>query len=91
MAAAGLAAIEAAKRDGSWENLDSVEQDPTVPPDLAAALARNPTAQRNFEGFAPSYRKQYLWWLQSAKRDATRQKRLAEIVRRCEEGVKPGI
>ena len=91
MTPAGLAAIEAAKQDGSWENLDSVEQDPTVPADLAAALAGNPTAQRNFDGFAPSYRKQYLWWLQSAKRDETRKKRLAEVVRRCEAGVKPGI
>lgn len=91
MTPAGLAAIEAAKQDGSWENLDSVEQDPTVPADLAAALAGNPTAQRNFDGFAPSYRKQYLWWLQSAKRDETRKKRLAEVVRRCEQGVKPGI
>ena len=37
MAPAGLAAIERAKANGSWEILDSVER-LEVPPDLAAAL-----------------------------------------------------
>ncbi len=91
MTPAGMAAITAAKQDGSWEKLDDIEEDPTVPPDLADALEKNPTAQRNFEGFAPSYRKQYLWWLGSAKRDETRKKRLLELVERCEQGVKPGM
>jgi uncharacterized protein YdeI (YjbR/CyaY-like superfamily) len=40
---AGLAAIEAAKADGSWHALDDVE-DLVVPDDLAAALAADPAA-----------------------------------------------
>jgi uncharacterized protein YdeI (YjbR/CyaY-like superfamily) len=40
---AGLAAIEAAKADGSWQALDDVE-DLVAPDDLAAALAADPVA-----------------------------------------------
>ncbi len=41
MAPAGLAKVEAAKADGSWEILDKVET-LELPEDLAAALARRP-------------------------------------------------
>ena len=45
MAPAGLAAIERAKANGSWEILDSVER-LEVPEDLAAALERPPAGRR---------------------------------------------
>ncbi len=44
LAPAGITRIEAAKRDGSWTAADAVEA-LTVPPDLAAALARRPEAE----------------------------------------------
>lgn len=91
MTAAGLAVIEAAKQDGSWARLDALEAEPTVPEDLADALAENARAGKFFHGLAPSYQKQYLWWLSDAKRPQTRQKRLSAIVQRCAQGIKPGI
>lgn len=90
MTEAGLKAIEAAKRNGSWDRLDEIEIDMAVPEDLEAALAENPTAKENFDQFAPSNKKQYLYWLKSAKRAETREKRLKEIVRRSEKNVRPG-
>lgn len=48
-----------------------------VPPDLAAALKKNPKAAATFESFPPSHRREYIEWITEAKRDETRQKRLA--------------
>ena len=91
MTQAGLDAIKIAKRNGSWDRLDDIETKIEIPQDLADALAENPMAEKNFYSFAPSYRKQYLWWLKSAKRSETRKKRISEIIKRCEQGIKPGI
>lgn len=78
MAPAGLAAIDRAKANGSWEILDSVER-LEVPGDLAAALAAVPSAALNFDGFPPSARKQLLAWVASAVRPETRAERVRRI------------
>jgi uncharacterized protein YdeI (YjbR/CyaY-like superfamily) len=87
MTPAGLAKIEAAKRDGSWSALDPVERR-VVPPDLKAALAANANAARNFDGFPPSSKKIILGWIASAKRPETRAKRVAETVRQAAKNLK---
>ncbi len=78
MAPAGLAAIERAKANGSWEVLDSVER-MEVPEDLAAALDGTPAAAVNFAAFPPSARKQMLAWVAFARRPETRAARIAKI------------
>ena len=78
MAPAGLAAIERAKANGSWELLDSVER-LEVPPDLAAALEALPGAAANFSAFPPSARKQALTSLVMARRPETRADRVRRI------------
>jgi uncharacterized protein YdeI (YjbR/CyaY-like superfamily) len=77
---AALAAIEAAKADGSWNSLDDVE-DLIVPDDLAAALDASPPAATHFAALPDSARKLALYWVASAKRPETRAKRIAETVR----------
>ena len=67
MAPAGLAAIERARANGSWELLDSVER-LEVPSDLATALDAHPPAAANFAAFPPSVRKQLLTSLVMARR-----------------------
>lgn len=57
-----------------------------VPPDLAAALQRNSVADRVFEAFAPSHRRDYIEWIVQAKREDTRAKRLAQAVEWIAEG-----
>lgn len=79
MTDAGRRVVDAAKRDGSWNALDAIE-DLRVPDDLAQALAACPTAQANFSAFAPSTRKLTLWWIESARRPQTRARRVAETV-----------
>ncbi len=75
---AGLAKIAAAKRDGSWTLLDSVEA-LEVPSDLRKALGA--TGMRKFEALTPGRRKEHLRALVTARRPETRAKRVAEIVR----------
>lgn len=48
-----------------------------VPPDLAAALKKNKKAAATFTASAPSHRREYIEWITEAKRDETRQKRVA--------------
>ena len=83
----GLAAIEQAKADGSWTVYDEIEE-LVIPDDLAAALAENETAAANFKAFSDSSKKGILWWIKSAKRAATRAKRIAETVYLAEYKVK---
>ncbi|HVD31701.1 MAG TPA: YdeI/OmpD-associated family protein [Methylomirabilota bacterium] len=78
MEAAGLAKIAAAKRDGSWTLLDSVEA-LDVPSDLRKALGA--VGMRRFEALTPGRRKEHLRALVTAKRPETRTKRIADIVR----------
>ncbi len=86
----GLKAIEIAKHNGAWEGLDAVES-LEMPSDLAAAFALNPRASNHYSAFSPSYRKSYLYWLNQAKREATRQARIAEIIRLCGAGIKARV
>lgn len=57
-----------------------------VPAALASALAANPRAQATFDAFAPSHRREYVEWVAEAKRDATRERRVAQAVEWLAEG-----
>jgi len=85
MAPAGLAAIERARANGSWEVLDSVER-LEVPVDLAAALAASPAADAAFASFPASARKQLLGWVAVARRPETRAARITRIVQSAARG-----
>jgi len=77
MHAAGLAKIEEARQDGSWNKLDSVEA-LELPPDLLNAFKAHPGAQGNFEAFPRYSKRAILEWICNAKTEATRAKRVAE-------------
>ena len=77
MTGAGRRAVEAAKASGTWSFLDDVER-LEVPADLVAALDATPGARRRFERFPPSSRRGILEWIKTAKRPATRARRVAE-------------
>ncbi|WP_418602742.1 YdeI/OmpD-associated family protein [Hwangdonia sp.] len=83
----GLEIIKIAKQNGSWTALDDVENE-VIPKELQNAFNKNKKAFNHYKNFAPSYRKGYLYWLNQAKREATREKRIAEIIRLCESNIK---
>jgi len=59
-----------------------------IPADLKTALSHNRAAQQNFENFAFSYKRNYVGWINSAKKDKTRKKRIEEAVVLIEQNVK---
>ena len=79
---AGMAAVEAAKRDGRWERAYDSPGSATVPPDLQAALDQNPDAQAFFETLSSRNRFAILYRIQTAIRPETRTRRIAEFVRK---------
>ena len=83
----GYKAIEIAKENGSWTALDAVNKG-IIPKDLQQAFDKNKMAYTNYKNFAPGYRKSYLYWLNQAKREATRLKRIGEIIKHCEKNIK---
>lgn len=94
MAGPGLAKVEAAKRNGSWDKLNEVDRiglGGDLPPDLVEALAREPEAQAAFERRPPSEKKMWGYWVLSAKKPETRARRVAETVKRVLAGRRPGM
>jgi uncharacterized protein YdeI (YjbR/CyaY-like superfamily) len=81
MTEAGLAKIKDAKANGQWEKAAAREDVTVVPAELTAALAENPRARENFEKLAPSYRRQFIYWIGTAKRDETREKRVRTTIK----------
>jgi uncharacterized protein YdeI (YjbR/CyaY-like superfamily) len=79
MAPTGLASIETAKQNGALTLLDEVEE-LHLPADLAQPLQAQSLAASYFERLSRTDKRNILQWLVLAKRPATRQKRIAEIV-----------
>lgn len=82
MRPAGTAAVEIAKANGMYEFLDDVEA-LIVPSDLAHALG---DLLAVFEEISPGRRKQALYWIKSAKREATRSERIDKVVAAAAKG-----
>ena len=92
MTPAGMKAVEEAKNNGRWENATSSARGAiNVPDDLVQALKKNKTAYNNFESFPPSARFMYTHWINEAKRQKTRERRIKTVVYRAERNQKPGI
>ncbi len=82
---AGLAAVAAAKADGSWSILEPVEA-LLVPDDLATAMAEHPRARPNWDAFTATAKRAYLLWIVTAKRAVTRRRRVLETADRVARG-----
>jgi uncharacterized protein YdeI (YjbR/CyaY-like superfamily) len=86
MRPAGLAAVAAAQADGRWERAYAGPATATVPEDLAAALAAEPAAHRQFESLDGRNRYAVLHRVTTAATPATRAKRIAALVQLLAEG-----
>jgi uncharacterized protein YdeI (YjbR/CyaY-like superfamily) len=82
----GLAAIESAKASGRWESAYQPSSTATVPPELQAALDRNPKAKSFFETLRGANRYALIFRVSSAKKPETKAKRVADFIARLERG-----
>lgn len=55
-------------------------QEDNLATDIAKALSKDKTAKDFFEGLPTFYRKNYIRWIESAKREETRAKRITEMM-----------
>jgi uncharacterized protein YdeI (YjbR/CyaY-like superfamily) len=81
MTGAGLAKIgdgvlEAEQRSKTL----SKTKEHVIPEYLEEALRANKKAWENFNNLAPSYRRQYIGWITTAKKEETRNKRMKEAI-----------
>lgn len=58
----------------------------SIPEDFATALRRNKAAATHFRAFSPSKQREYIEWLNEAKTEATRERRLATALEWIAEG-----
>jgi hypothetical protein len=68
--------------------LDTEPREVDVPEALAGALAGDPAASAAFDALAFTHRKEYARWIAEAKREETRQRRVAEALQMLREGRK---
>lgn len=66
--------------------LDQAPREVEVPPALAAALAADPPAKAAYDGLAFTHRKEFARWVAEAKKDETRDRRVAQALEMIREG-----
>jgi uncharacterized protein YdeI (YjbR/CyaY-like superfamily) len=62
-----------------------------IPPYIQEAFERHPAARKYFESLAPSYRRKYIGWIDSAKQQETKLRRLQEAIGLLAAGKKLGL
>jgi uncharacterized protein YdeI (YjbR/CyaY-like superfamily) len=62
-----------------------------LPACIQAELRNHPKALRHFEALAPSQRRRYFAWIESAKREDTKLRRLKEAIRLLAAGKALGL
>ena len=84
MTPAGEAVIQRSIEDGSWTFLNDIEA-LLAPDDLRLALD-DANATEGWQRLPPSKKKSSLWWIKTAKREATREKRIAAVAQAAAQG-----
>jgi hypothetical protein len=60
----------------------------TIPEDVKQVLEKHPEAAVFFDKLAYSHRKEYMFWIEGAKREETRQKRIVKMIDLLKQGKK---
>ncbi len=88
----GLLAVAGLNRAPTIGNGDAPRpSDSEIPSYIERALRANPRAWECFKRLAPSYRRAYIGWIDSAKREQTKERRLREALTLLAAGKKLGL
>ncbi len=92
MTTMGMEKVEEAKRNGRWDNAySSSRKNVEIPKDLKKALMKNEKSITNFKAFPSYVQFMYIHWINEAKRQDTRKRRIHTVVVRSEKNLRPGI
>ena len=80
MTEAGQSKVAEAKRNGQWDAAIRREQVNNIPEELESVLEEIHGALAAYQALPSSRKKRYIYWLQSAKREETKRKRIQKIV-----------
>jgi hypothetical protein len=68
--------------------LDTAERTVELPPELRAAFAQDPELRAFFDSLSFTHRREYVRWIEEAKREETRRARAAKALTMLRDGVK---
>ncbi len=88
MRPAGLAQIEAAKKDGRWEKAYSSQSAMSVPADFLSELRKSKKAQAFFDSLNKANLYAIAYRLETAKKPETRERRMRQLLQMMKEGKK---
>jgi uncharacterized protein YdeI (YjbR/CyaY-like superfamily) len=91
MTEAGLAKIKEAKKSGWWNKAYSFEVENIMPLEMKKVLMSDKEAWTNFQKFGKSYQNTYIFYVNYAKREETKQKRIQFVLERARRNEPPGI
>lgn len=86
----GMAQVQAAKKDGRWQNAYAPPSEITIPNDFLVNLDNHPTAKQFFSTLSKSHRNVIAYGLENAKKVETRQRRFDKFLDMLLRGEKPG-
>lgn len=66
-----------------------INEAPSVPKDLHELLKKDKQALDNFNNLGKSYRAMYIYWINSAKKQETRERRIKKVVQNSKKNIKP--
>jgi uncharacterized protein YdeI (YjbR/CyaY-like superfamily) len=91
MTESGLRKIRKARETGKWDEIIIFPEMSKLHPDFKNELEKNPRAKENFSFLAPSYKKHYIGWISSAKREETQKRRILKAIELLEKNQKLGM
>lgn len=84
----GIAAVNAAKKDGRWERAYSSSQTMSVPEDFLNLLSKNKNAEAFFKTLSKTNVYAIAFRIATAKKDETKKRRMEQIIAMLERGEK---
>lgn len=91
MTDAGLAKIKEAKKSGWWKRAYSFEVENIMSSEMKKVLMSDKEAWANFQKFGKSYQNTYIFYVNYAKREETKKKRMQIVLERAKKNQRPVI
>lgn len=89
MQVAGLAEVEAAKKEGRWDAAYDSPKNMEIPADLLLALEKNKVAKTHFEKMSKTALFSVCFRLHKAKKQETRERQIAALIEKLNRGEIP--